>query len=38
MIASVARRNDASLLSWDADLSRVADIAGIDLDAASLTA
>lgn len=38
MIASVARRNQAALLAADADLSRVAKIAGIDLDEASIKA
>jgi predicted nucleic acid-binding protein len=37
MIASVARRHEATLLAQDADLSRVARIVGIPLDAASLT-
>jgi len=37
MIASVARRNRATLLSFDADLSRVAKVVGIGLDEASLT-
>ncbi len=36
MIASVARRHGASLLTSDADLSRVAKIAQIDLDDASI--
>jgi predicted nucleic acid-binding protein len=36
MIASVARRNQASLLAADSDLSRVATIVGIDLDDASI--
>ena len=36
MIASVARRHDAELLAWDADLSRVAAVVGIRLDPASL--
>lgn len=35
MIASVARRHDATLLALDADLSRVADIIGIEMDEAS---
>lgn len=38
MIASVARRNQATLLAADADLSRVAEIVGIDLDEASVKA
>jgi hypothetical protein len=36
--AAVARRHHATLLASDADMSRVADIVGIDLDDASLTA
>ena len=36
LIASVARRHDATLLAWDIDLSRVAQVVGIDLDRASL--
>ncbi|MGH9277443.1 MAG: type II toxin-antitoxin system VapC family toxin [Acidimicrobiales bacterium] len=36
LIASVARRHDATLLARDADLSRVAQVVGIDLDQASL--
>ena len=36
MIASVAWRHGARVLAWDADLSRVADVMGIDLDEASL--
>lgn len=36
MIASVATRHEASLLAHDADLSRVADVVGVDLDEASL--
>lgn len=36
MIAAVAWRNGASLLSTDADLARVADVVGIELDDASL--
>ena len=35
MIASVASRHQASLLARDADLNRVADVVGIDLDEAS---
>jgi predicted nucleic acid-binding protein len=35
MIASVARRHGAALLALDADLSRVADVVGIEMDAAS---
>ncbi len=38
MIAAVARRNQATLLAADADLSRVAKIVGIDLDEASIKA
>lgn len=38
LIASVARRHEASLLAQDMDLSRVATVVGIDLDSASLTA
>lgn len=38
MIASVARRNQATLLAADADLSRVARIVGIDIDEASIKA
>lgn len=37
MIASVAQRHQATLLVADVDLSRVADIVGIDLDEASTT-
>jgi hypothetical protein len=37
MIASVAHRHGAALLAADVDLSRVANIVGIDLDGASLT-
>jgi predicted nucleic acid-binding protein len=37
MIASVAHRHGATLLAADADLSRVARIVGIDMDAASIT-
>ena len=36
MIASVARRNEATLLAADIDLSRVARTVGIDLDDASI--
>lgn len=36
IIASVARRNQATLLAADTDLSRVARIVGIDLDDASI--
>jgi predicted nucleic acid-binding protein len=38
MIASVAKRHAATLLAHDADLSRVAQVVGIDIDAASLNA
>jgi predicted nucleic acid-binding protein len=37
MVASVAQRHDASLLSHDADLARVATVIGIELDPASLS-
>jgi predicted nucleic acid-binding protein len=36
MIASVARRNQAAVLTADSDLSRVAGIVGIDLDHGSI--
>lgn len=35
MIASVAQRHSATILALDADLSRVADVIGIDVDDAS---
>jgi predicted nucleic acid-binding protein len=35
MIASVAKRYEATLLAFDADLVRVAQVVGIDLEAAS---
>lgn len=38
LIAAVAWRRGASMLSWDADLARVAGVIGIDLDPVSLTA
>ena len=38
MIAAVAKRNGATLLAHDADLARVADVFGIELDDASLPA
>lgn len=38
MIASVVRRHEAILLTFDADLSRIAQVLGIDLDEASLRA
>jgi predicted nucleic acid-binding protein len=37
LIASVARRHEATILAQDADLSRVARVVGIGLDQASLT-
>jgi predicted nucleic acid-binding protein len=37
MIASVAQRYGATLLAADADLSRVAEVVGIDMDDASIT-
>lgn len=36
LIASVARRHDASLLARDVDLARIAQVVGIDLDGSSL--
>lgn len=38
MIAAVAYRSDAALLSWDIDMDRLAQVIGIELDAASLRA
>lgn len=38
MIASVAHRHQATLLAADVDLSRVADVVGVNLDPASTTA
>lgn len=38
MIAAVAWRSGASLLAWDADLDRVAQVVGVELDDASLRA
>ncbi len=38
MIAAVAHRLGAALLSWDADMDRVARVIGIELDGASLRA
>ncbi|MGH3500175.1 MAG: type II toxin-antitoxin system VapC family toxin [Nocardioidaceae bacterium] len=38
MIAAVAWRRGATLLSWDVDLDRVATVVGIELDQASLRA
>ena len=35
MIAAVAWRHDAALLSWDADMARLADVIGFRLDEAS---
>ena len=37
MIVSVARRHTVTLLVHDADLSRVAQVVGVDMDAASLS-
>ena len=37
MIAAVARRSGATLLARDADMNRIAELLGIDLDEASLT-
>ena len=37
LIASVARRRDATLLAQDVELSRVAQVVGIQLDSASLS-
>lgn len=36
MIAAVAHRSGAALLSWDVDMVRVAHVIGIELDEASL--
>lgn len=36
MIAAVAHRWDLALLAWDADMVRVAEVIGIDVDGASL--
>ena len=36
MIAAVAHRRDLTLLTWEADVVRVADVIGIDVDEASL--
>jgi predicted nucleic acid-binding protein len=36
MIAAVAHRRSLALLAWDADMIRVAEVIGIDVDAASL--
>lgn len=38
MIAAVAYRRGAALLSWDIDVDRVAQVIGLELDAASLRA
>jgi predicted nucleic acid-binding protein len=38
MIAAVAHRRGVALLSWDADMDRVAQVIGIELDEASLRA
>lgn len=38
MIAAVAHRRGAALLSWDVDLERVAQVIGVELDEASLRA
>jgi len=38
MIAAVAYRRGAALLSWDVDLDRVAQVIGVELDEASLRA
>ena len=38
MIAAVAYRRGAALLSWDVDVDRVARVIGLELDAASLRA
>ena len=38
MIAAVAYRRGAALLSWDVDVDRVAQVIGLELDAASLRA
>ena len=37
MIASVARRHGATLLAHDTDMSRLAEVVGIDMDEASIT-
>jgi len=37
LIASVARRHEATLLAHDGDLSRVARVVGVDLDRTPLT-
>jgi predicted nucleic acid-binding protein len=38
MIAAVAHRRGLALLAWDVDMSRVAEVIGLELDAASLRA
>lgn len=38
MIAAVAHRRKAAILSWDVDMDRVAQVIGIELDEASLRA
>ena len=38
MIAAVAYRHDATLLSWDVDVDRVAGVIGLALDSAPLRA
>jgi predicted nucleic acid-binding protein len=38
MIAAVANRHALTLLAWDADMFRVAQVIGIELDEASLRA
>ena len=38
MIAAVAYRRDLTLLAWDTDMSRIAEVIGLPLDEASLTA
>jgi predicted nucleic acid-binding protein len=38
MIAAVANRVGLALLAWDADMFRVAEVVGIELDEASLRA
>lgn len=38
MISAVAHRHGATLLSWDVDLDRVAQVIGVEMDAASLRA
>lgn len=38
LIAAVAQRHGAAVLSWDVDMERVAAVIGIELDAASLRA